>query len=87
MALYRETIPLEAINLGEIHDRLIADAQEANRAAVVRMHSSDKGLLVCVEIGVVFIFPPVDEDDKRARWKNSKAIVVSNLKYRRNILK
>jgi hypothetical protein len=81
LALYRETLPLETINLGEMHNRLIADAQQANRAAVVRMHSSDQGLLVCVEIGVVFLFPPLDEDDKQARWRNSKAIVVSTLNF------
>lgn len=34
LALYRETLALETINLGEMHNRLIADAQQANRAAV-----------------------------------------------------
>lgn len=91
LALYRETIPIETVNLGDMHNRLIADAQEANKASVVKMvmiiqaiklqlcfqHSSDVGLLVCVEIGIVLLFPPVDEDDRQARWKNSKAIVVN----------
>ncbi|KAI6183562.1 hypothetical protein M3Y97_00502100 [Aphelenchoides bicaudatus] len=79
LALYRETLALETIDLGKMHNSLIADAQQANRASVVRMHSSDQGLLVCVEIGVVFLFPPLDEDDKQARWHNSKAIVIESL--------
>lgn len=59
--------------------RLIRDAQASNSAAVLKMHSADLGLLVAVEIGVVFIFPPKsDEDENFVRWQNSRAIVVSN---------
>ncbi|KAI6223182.1 hypothetical protein M3Y95_00862400 [Aphelenchoides besseyi] len=79
LVLYRETIALETIDLGEMHGKLIADAQQANRAAVARMYATEQGLLVCVEIGVVFVFPPSDdEEDRTARWRNSKAIVVSD---------
>ncbi|KAI6230519.1 hypothetical protein M3Y99_00624300 [Aphelenchoides fujianensis] len=79
LALYRETIALETVDLGEMHGKLIADAQQANRAAVAQMYATDRGLLVSLEIGVVFVFPPADdEEDRAARWRNSKAIVIES---------
>lgn len=64
-----------SLRLGELHGELIA----AQRAAVVLMHATEQGLLVCTRIGVVFVFPPLDPDDKdkNVRWRKSKAIVVS----------
>ena len=77
LALYRETIALQTIDLADIHGQLLADAQ---RTAVVRMHATEHGLLVCTQIGAVFVFPPLDPDDedKNSRWRKSKAVVVSS---------
>uniref|UniRef100_A0A1I7S9F5 Cilia- and flagella-associated protein 43 n=2 Tax=Bursaphelenchus xylophilus TaxID=6326 RepID=A0A1I7S9F5_BURXY len=43
------------------------------------MDSSDAGLVVCVEIGVIFIFPPRSDDENFNRWTNSRAIVVDSI--------
>ncbi|CAD5212964.1 unnamed protein product [Bursaphelenchus okinawaensis] len=79
LLLYRESIALEAIDLGKMHGKLIADAQKSNKAGVIKMSSSDSGLVVCVEIGVIFIFPPRSDEESTNRWKNSRAIVIDSL--------
>lgn len=45
---------------------------------VTQMFSCDSGMLVYVQIGVIFIFPPASKMPQISRWKNSRAIVVNN---------
>uniref|UniRef100_A0A915DNM1 Cilia- and flagella-associated protein 57 n=1 Tax=Ditylenchus dipsaci TaxID=166011 RepID=A0A915DNM1_9BILA len=91
IVLYRETVPLEAVELKDLHEKLISsERNDSTTAGVVAMYSSELGMLVCVQSGVLFLFPPVGPADnkkgskeggaeKHSRWKNSKVIVLVSL--------
>ncbi|KAI1712304.1 hypothetical protein Ddc_12541 [Ditylenchus destructor] len=88
--MYRETVPMETVELKELHEKLIAsESNDTSTAGVVQMFSSELGMLVCVQAGVIFLFPPpanvskgnvpIMAEDRGSRWKKSKAIVTHSI--------
>uniref|UniRef100_A0A7E4VXF4 V-SNARE coiled-coil homology domain-containing protein n=1 Tax=Panagrellus redivivus TaxID=6233 RepID=A0A7E4VXF4_PANRE len=76
LRLYRETVPLEVINLKTVCDNLIGEQEDAKQAEVTQMYATDQNLIVYVVIGIVFVFPA---GDLKTRWAAGRAIVINSI--------
>ncbi|KAE9546178.1 hypothetical protein FO519_010610, partial [Halicephalobus sp. NKZ332] len=74
--LYRETVPLEIIDLKKIQKNFIGE-KEPSQAKVLKLLGNDQNFVVYVQIGLIFIFPA---GDLKERWKHSRVIVINSLK-------
>ena len=71
--LYRETVPLDIIDLKKIQKYLIGE-KDPSQSKVMKIFGNDQNFIVYVQIGLIFIFP---SGNLKERWKHSRIIFVS----------